>query len=389
MKDFKVYIIIASVLLGIYLVAEYNKPNPTNWSPTLFYGDKIPFGTHVLYHQLGDLFPGSSTTKTDSPFYDIFRKLDDSSANYLVIAKEVNVDKAGFEEMVKYIKKGNSVFISSFGIDGVLADTLKLEMGIEAKKENAGLNFTSKYLKEAAPFRYKREISNQYFQSFDTAKAVVLGMNTYGHNTFLRYKFGTGSLYLCANPAVFSNYAILSGGANYAAKALSYLPATTSIYWDEYQNGDIPIDESPMRVLFTNPNLEWAYYISLLGLVIFVLYEVKRRQRIIPVIEPLKNSTVDFVNVVGQVYFEQRNNTDIARKKVTYLLEHLRDDYHLKTNKLDDEFTEHLAQKLSVEPAFAKEIVNFITYVDTAVNISDHDLIKLNNLIEKLYTQIA
>jgi hypothetical protein len=43
MKDFKIYIIIASVLLGIYLVAEYNKPKPTNWSPTLFYGDKIPF----------------------------------------------------------------------------------------------------------------------------------------------------------------------------------------------------------------------------------------------------------------------------------------------------------------------------------------------------------
>ena len=389
MKDFKVYIIIASVLLGIYLVAEYNNPNPPNWSPTLFYGDKIPFGTHVLYHQLNDLFPGSTTTKTDSPFYDIFGKLDDSSANYLVIAKEVNIDKPGFEEMVKYIKKGNSVFISCFAFDGVLADTLKLEMGIEAKKENAGLNFTSKYLKQASPFRYKREISNQYFQSFDTAHAVVLGTNTYGHSTFLRYKFGAGSLYLCANPVVFSNYAILSGGADYAAKALSYLPASANIYWDEYQNGDIPIDESPMRVLFTNPNLEWAYYLSLFGLLIFVLYEVKRRQRIIPVIEPLKNSTVDFVNVVGQVYFEQRNNTDIARKKVTYLLEHLRDDYHLKTNKLDAEFTEHLAQKLGIELAFAREIVGFVAYADSAVNISDHDLIKLNNLIEKLYTQIA
>src|ERR1700733_1214775 len=192
MKDFKIYIVIASVLLGIYLVAEYNKPNPTNWSPTLFYGDKIPFGTHVLYHQLGDLFPGSTTTKTDSPFYDIFRKLEDTSGSYLVIAKEVNVDKAGFEELVKYIKKGNSVFISSFGIDGVLADTLKLEMGIESKKDNAGLNFTSKYLKQTAPFRYKREISNQYFQSFDTARAIVLGTNTYGHCTFLRFKFGAG-----------------------------------------------------------------------------------------------------------------------------------------------------------------------------------------------------
>src|ERR1700733_14881482 len=114
MKDFKIYIVIASVLLGIYLVAEYNKPNPTNWSPTLFYGDKIPFGTHVLYHQLGDLFPGSTVTKTDSTFYDIFNKLADTSANYLVIAKAVNIGKPDFDQLVKYLKKGNSVFISSF-----------------------------------------------------------------------------------------------------------------------------------------------------------------------------------------------------------------------------------------------------------------------------------
>ena len=389
MKDFKVYIIIASVLLGIYLVAEYNKPNPTNWSPTLFYGDKIPFGTHVLYHRLGDLFPGSTVTKTDSTLYDVFTKPGDTAGNYLVIAKLIKVDRTDYDQLVKYIKRGNSVFMSGFGFTGFLADTLDINMGFELQKQNAGLNFTSKYLKQTAPFHYGRQISNQYFQTFDTAKATVLGVNTLGHSTFLRFKFGAGSLYLCANPAVFSNYAMLSGGADYAAKALSYLPATDNIYWDEYQNGDIPIDESPMRVLFTSPSLEWAYYISLLGLIIFVLYEVKRRQRIIPVIEPLKNSTVEFVNVVGQVYFEQRNNTDIARKKITYLLERLRDDYQLKTNKLDAEFTEHLSQKLGIEPAFAGEIVSFITYADTTVNISDHDLITLNNLIEKLYTQIA
>jgi len=389
MKDFKIYIIIASILLGIYLVAEYNKPNPTNWSPTLFYGDKIPFGTHVLYHRLGDLFPGSTVIKTDSPLYDVFTKQGDTSGNYLVIAKLIKVDKTDYDELVKYMKRGNSVFMSGFQFSGFLADTLDLEVGIEVQKQNAGLNFTSKYLKQAAPFTYGREISSQYFQSFDTAKATVLGINTYGHSTFLRFKFGKGNLYLCANPAVFTNYAILSGGADYPAKALSYLPKTDNIYWDEYQNGDIPIDESPLRVLFTSPSLEWAYYISLLGLIVFVLYEVKRRQRIIPIVEPLKNSTVEFINVVGQVYFEQRNNTDIARKKVTYLLEHLREDYHLKTNKLDAEFTEHLSQKLGIEPVFATEIVNFITYVDTAVNVSDQDLIKLNNLIEKLYTQIA
>ena len=35
--------------LCIYLVAQYNKPSPINWQPTLYYQDKIPFGTYVLH----------------------------------------------------------------------------------------------------------------------------------------------------------------------------------------------------------------------------------------------------------------------------------------------------------------------------------------------------
>jgi len=56
MKDFKIYISIASALLLIYLIAEYNKPVPINWNPTFYYNDKIPFGTYIVYilfQQLG------------------------------------------------------------------------------------------------------------------------------------------------------------------------------------------------------------------------------------------------------------------------------------------------------------------------------------------------
>src|SRR6202007_303224 len=152
-----------------------------------------------------------------------------------------------------------------------------------------------------------------------------------------------------ANPLLFTNYSILDNqGDDYVSKALSYLPAQSTIYWDELQNGDIMEDPSPMRVFFAHPALQWAYYISLFGLIIFVLYEKKRRQRIIPIIEPLKNSTVEFVNVVGQVYYEQRDNRNIAQKKIVYFKEHLRSRYFLKTDIMDKEFIERLSQKTGV-----------------------------------------
>jgi hypothetical protein len=119
--------------------------------------------------------------------------------------------------------------------------------------------------------------------------------------------------------------------------------------------------------------------------VFFIFYEKKRRQRIIPIIEPLKNATVGFVNVVGQVYYEQRDNKNMAQKKILYFLEHLRTKYYLRTNVLDAEFIERLSQKAGIEISFAREIVNQINYIEVQVQVTDHELILLNQLIEQFY----
>ena len=381
MRDFKIYISVASILLVIYLVAQYNKPSPIDWQPTLYYQDKIPFGTYVLHNQLSHFFPGAITTNTNQNLYDLFHKSSIHNSNYLIISKTINLSKYDYKEMVKYIEAGNSVLISAATWRGKLADTLSLSIGVEFKKKNDGLNFTNNKLKQANDYRFDKDVASEYFSSFDTARAVVLGKNEDGNSTLLGFKYGRGTLYLCANPLVFTNYALLSDrGDDYAARILSYLPASQKIYWDEYQNGDIPEDPSPMRVFFAHPSLQWAYYISLFGTVVFVLYEMKRRQRIIPVIEPLKNSTVEFANVVGQVYYEQRNNMNIAQKKIIFFYEHIRTNYYLKTTPLDTDFIERLSQKTGIELSFARELISHIKYVLVQHEVTDNELIRLNQL---------
>jgi len=386
MRDFKIYLSVASILLVVYVVAQYNKPAPVNWSTTLYYNDKVPFGTYIFYQQLKQIYPAANVIKTNGSIYRVLHDTTTRPGNYLIIAKTVTMNKPDFAELVKYIKAGNSVFISALNFDGVLADTLNISTATQFNKGNAGLNFESPQLKQESYYNFGNDISNKYFKRFDTAKATVIGRNNYGNSTYLSFTFGKGKLYLCADPLIFTNYGLLSNkGADYAAKALSYLPVTTNVYWDEYQNGDIEADESPMRVFFSSPNLQWAYYISLVGIIIFVLYEMKRRQRIIPVIEPLKNSTVEFVSVVGQVYYEKRDNANIAHKKIFFLLAHIRDEYRLKTNKLDKEFTENLTAKLGLDEPFATRMVNYLQYISVQTRVDDHELIELNKLIEQFY----
>ncbi|WP_426669121.1 DUF4350 domain-containing protein [Mucilaginibacter sp. McL0603] len=388
MKDFKLYLSVATILLIVYLVAQYNKPAPVNWQPTLYYKDKIPFGSYVLYKELPHIFPDAKIINTNQNLYNLFHNKGLTNSNYLILSKSVSLSKYDFKEMVSYIKSGNSVFIASAGWEGVLADTLNIRTGQEYEKKNVRLNFTNSKLKRANNYRFEKDISNEYFSRFDTAHAIVLGKNELGHSNFISFSYGKGHLFLCANPQLFTNFSLLNNqGDDYAAKALSYLPIQPNIYWDELQNGDIMEDPSPLRVFFSYPSLQWAYYISLFSLVIFVLYEMKRRQRIIPIIEPLRNSTVEFANVVGQVYYEQRNNMNIAQKKIIYFMEHVRTKYYLKTNPIDMDFIQRLSQKTGIEHSFIVKLVNHINYINVQKKITDDELILLNQLIEQFYNQ--
>src|ERR1700759_4617591 len=131
MRDFKIYIAFASILLLAYLVVQYNQPRPVDWRPTLYYGDKIPFGTFVLHNQLQDIFHQDTIIHTNKSIYDEFHNDKPKPGNYIIIANNVAATKTDYSELVNYVSAGNSVFIATGSLDGKLADTLGIEIGIE------------------------------------------------------------------------------------------------------------------------------------------------------------------------------------------------------------------------------------------------------------------
>lgn len=396
MKDLKIYLTIAFSLLIVYCVVLYNRPKPVDWSPTYLNTNKIPYGTYIVYHQINDIFPGATIQSSRLPVYntlvDAEKEHWQQSGSYIIIAPKVDIDASDYGQMLSYIKKGNTVFIASFYVSKFLGDTLKIKINSEpsfstAKKTK--LSFTNPLLNPKKTYAFDRQIGNQYFSKFDTAKVVVLGKNQYNHSNFIRYQFGQGYLYLMPSPDYFTNYNLLKPeGSDYAAKAFSYLPTKGEIIWDEYAAaGPEGAGDSPMRVFLSHPELRWAYFIALFSLLFFVLYEIKRRQRIIPVADPLQNTTVEFVNVVGQVYYQQRKNLNIASKKVAFFLEQIRSRYQLKTNIIDTELMETLINKSGADADLVAQIFKNIDLVQSGKQISDKELINLNHLTEQFYKQ--
>lgn len=390
MKDLKYYIIGATTLFTIYIVAGLNRPKPINWAETFINKDKSPFGTYIIYNRIKDLFPGATVNPRREPLYNALTNDSLKQSSYIIICPGIEVTKTEYEQLVKYIGKGNDVFIAASNFGTLLQKNLHIETRADFsfQEGKTTLRFLNPVLDTAKTYLVDKGSGSFYFNHIDTLKATILGQNNSRKANFIKYRFGKGNLYLLPNPKMLSNYSLLTPqGTVYAATVLSYLKNTKQLLWDEYYTQGSGDAESPMRVFLSNPALSWAYYISLFGLLIFVFYEIKRRQRIIPVIEPLQNSTIDFVTVVGQVYYEKRNNSNIAHKKTIYFLEYLRDQYKLKTSKLDEEFTEIMIKKTGIEPLLARNIVNAINFINTRGHITDQELIQLNYLIEQFYTQ--
>jgi hypothetical protein len=113
-----------------------------------------------------------------------------------------------------------------------------------------------------------------------------------------------------------------------------------------------------------------------------VLFKGKREQRIIPIIEPLKNSSVEFTRTVGSLYFQHSDFSNIIAKKITYFLEEIRSRYYLDTQDLSEDFIQKLAVKSSNNEDETRKLITFIKHLKGKSVHSEQDLIALNKKID-------
>jgi hypothetical protein len=112
---------------------------------------------------------------------------------------------------------------------------------------------------------------------------------------------------------------------------------------------------------------------------------IKRRQRIIPIIEPLRNTTLDFVDTIGTLYYQQGSHKEIAEKHISYFLSFLRSSFRMITTVYDDVFITRLSERSGIEKDKIKNLFNYISYIKAKQSIHEQELLQLNRMIEDFY----
>jgi hypothetical protein len=395
MKWLKWYVLLMLFIIGVYMYAEYKRPPELNWTQTLNSKDKIPFGTYILYRQIEKVV-GTKPYQVTYPVYDIINGSEDSAALYMLVANNVITTETDEEELLKFIALGNTVFISSENLSQSMEDTLNLSMQpfmvLASDFDSSSIRLVNPVFGDSTTsYTMLRNSIDGHFSKLDTANTEVLGMNSAGKANFIRMKFGNGYLYLHAAPLVFTNYFILKdNNQKYVEQVLSYLPSQPyEFYWDEYYNNGHGGPQTPLRVILSKANLKYAYFTALFALILFVIFQSKRRQRVIPIVVPPGNATLEFVETVSRVYFNQSNHHNIALKKITYLLDYIRNRFGIATHQLDHEFITTLAVKTGVGEERAADIVKQIHMVRASADINGPQLLRFSQQIDEFKNTIS
>jgi hypothetical protein len=386
-----------AVLVGI-IVTEIVRPRPINWRPSYTSISKIPFGCFVLFNELPSLFPNSEIQSVEESIYDVLIKNDSSiTSNYILINDNIYLDEQETNQILEYVAKGNQVFIGTTELRGKLADTLNIEILQEytIKEDTVNVDFTHTDLNKNI-YEFERGVNTAFFTSLDTLNTEILGHIHFKDNTFLnneknvkqvkpnfiKTSFGKGSFIINTLPIAFTNYYLLSDKSSYSANSFSYLH-NNLLYWDDYKKSGRKVISSPMRFVLNQPALKWSYYLVLCGLLLFVIFKAKREQRIIPVIKPLENSSVEFARTVGSLYHQSKDYTNLNSKKINYFLTYIRNRYYINTTVLNERLVTQLAAKAGKNIEETKSLIDFMLSLKNKPIHTEQDTL---NLAQKINT---
>jgi hypothetical protein len=393
------YIIGSLVLVAaLVLVFAMKRERQLDERLTFNKNDKIPYGTYVAYHQLKYLFPdaGISSARISPEYWDTGFYNNKIKKALIIVTPQFMANETEMNNLVVFAQKGNDVFISTRQSSVTAQDFMKCRSSASFDAFESGDSVTLSLNKPPFPQAITRTYPGRkyqsYFYKYDSSITSVLGYNDENDAVFIRFRTGEGNIYLHVAPIAFTNYFLLhKNNMAYYNEALSVIPYDTKkIIWDEYflyKLYDHNKDQKKgwLDVLFKYPPFKWGLMAAMITTGIYVLLEMRRKQRYIPAFAKPGNDSLDFVKTIGRLYYEKNDHRDLAKKMGLYFLDHVRNTYKMSTGSLDDSLAKTLHIKSGHNESKLKKIISFINFVHEAPGITDLQLAEFHEDLEDFY----
>ena len=350
---------------------------------TLRKKDKLPYGTFIAFENLKHLFPFASIkVNRKEPAYWDSLSVEDSGQALIIISPQFFANEHEMRRMISFAEHGNDVFISAMVIDNDVKDLLKCSasyldlsstyFGKQGTGDSLVISLSKPPFKNSYNYSYPGQRLDSRFIKIDPEITTTMGRSEDGQPNFIHFKIGNGNVFVHLAPLAFSNFFLLKRkNIDYYENALSVIsPTVKKVVWDEYylskrnEYEDKDKKSNWFNSFMRHRGLREALLTAMGLLLLFVLFEMRRKQRYIPVMSKPRNDSMDFVKTIGRLYFEKGDHHNLARKMSSYFLEYVRNKYKLQTGNLDDEFIKKLQFKAGIPETELQDLISFIRTIN-------------------------
>lgn len=355
------------VFLLFVLAVEFNAPAKFIWKPTFGHYDDQPFGCAVFDTLMQKSIPAGYHV-TNKTFAQLERDGYGKKPHAILVQTlAFNPTETDRRALSRLLKAGNKVLIVT---SDFVCDSSKINFGVAVSGRDSFLpQWVKKSLsdyqipmdtlywnavKPYTPHTYQVYTSmsgygievNEGVQcdtllcafqrsidgdvdttdvSCDVDDEYADKIGGYWQARLIRIKWGKGELFLSCDPLLWTNYGVLDPEINgLLFRAMSQFRGLPVTRTDAYAPKNEINKESPLRYWLQNAPLRWCVYLTLLGLLLFCVFYARRRQRVIPVVKQPENKSLEFVKLIGTLYYQKHENHDLLQKKYSYFAETVR-----------------------------------------------------------------
>lgn len=370
------YAVLAALFAG-YVIVEQYAPEPINWTPTFSDMDKNPYGGYVLFDRLDDFFHGEKEVS-----FQTLYQLRHSPDHVLILSTQFNPSEEDMEAIDDMLRDGRDVFIGAEKFAENFLDSLELsqEMRFEfddvIKPDSVAIDFNG--------------LSVYYPSSIVRNQFVIPKSSTWdihakaGLPVLISKKMHDdgqgGRLILSSTPLAFTNYGILhSENYRFAEHAIRMISDGSILYNRFYHSGNAE-PQTPFRYLLSQAPLRWALYLTLFAVGVLLVVGSRRKQRAIPLPDPMGNTTIQFIKTIGGLYYREANHKNAAEKIIRFFLKSLSERYYVSAFFTESSYR-MLAAKTGLKVETVAETFDLIQVIRSSKSIPEGTLKELEQKI--------
>jgi hypothetical protein len=388
------------VLLFSFFFTACNQQKKTNWNLSYAKNSKEPFGCYIAYRHLSSMYPNASILGANDlvdAIKKLYKKPDYESKLAIAVCRDFHISGDDLILLNEFVESGQSVCILAEHFDDTFLHYFSLQSkdkeDLNFVTENKGPNTfvdSNKLCIDHRNTKYKfnyngPSLLTTFADSCLQANNLMLKvMGQLGKNNavnLIRIQ-KAGTLILGHTPLTMTNHFLLqdSNIAYYECLMSQFSSSFNQVCWvSKLVNQPANVNKN----LFHLPPFFKAFLIVLTLLLLYTLFEGKRRQRQMEKRFPIENTSLEFIETVGRLYYNKGDHQNLSEKMIAYYFDNIRSKYNLNTQFQDEKFIQALSAKVNQSEVDTKAFIAYLIYIRQQQVLEEADILFLFQQLKK------